>query len=75
MLREEVKKKIPIKSLLSEGGSGGPYLLSSEPGFDLLTLVEVLQSDLPQPRQVLLRTHGEMLERITHSQRFTHNTV
>lgn len=46
---------------LSESDGGRPYLLSSQPGFDLLTLVEVLQADLPESRQVLLRTNTATL--------------
>lgn len=38
--------------------TGRAYLLSSEPRLNLLPLVEVLQADLPQPRQVLLRMNG-----------------
>lgn len=34
--------------VLSKSESGGLYLLSSESRFDLLTLIEVLQADLPQ---------------------------
>lgn len=33
--------------VLSESDSGGMYPLSSESGFDLLALIEVLQADLP----------------------------
>lgn len=40
---------------------GRMNLLSSESGFDLLTLIEVLQADLPESCQVLLRTKTETL--------------
>lgn len=33
------------------------YLLSSQSGFDLLTLIEILQTNLPESCQVLLKTH------------------
>lgn len=39
----------------------GLYLFSSESGFHLLTLIEVLQADLPQSCQIFLRTSRQTL--------------
>lgn len=61
--QKDRKEKDTFK-VLSESESGGLYLLSSESRFDLLTLIEVLQADLPQSWQVLLRRKREMLHTV-----------
>lgn len=43
------------------------YLLSSEAGFNLLPLVKVLQSDLPQPCQVLLQIPHRSCVSVQHN--------
>ncbi len=72
-MSQRTEKELLLLQVLSESETEGLHLLSSEPGFDLLTLIEVLQADLPQPRQVLLRTNTGNLQTACKTHLHRHN--